>query len=86
MSNLLFGIGLIGLLVVAIIASRSMARFAILTFFTVTVSGAVLQFFSYHSLNVTLGLTQWWLVITGLVLVLLSISLRESQRAFGLVE
>ncbi len=73
MSILLFGIGLIGLLAFAIIASRSMARFAILTFFTVTVSGAGLQFFSYHSLSVTFGLTQWWLVITGLVLVLLSI-------------
>jgi hypothetical protein len=72
-SNLLFGIGLIGLLAVAIIASRSMARFAILTLFTVTVSGAILQFFSSHSLEVTFGLTQWWLLITGLVLVLLSI-------------
>ena len=71
-SNLLFGIGLIGLLAVAIIVSRSMARFAILTLFTVTVSGAILQFFSSHSLDVTFGLTQWWLLGTGLVLVLLS--------------
>ena len=72
-SNLLFSIGLIGLLAVAIIASRSMARFAILTLFTVTVSGAVLQFFSSHSLDVTFGLTQWWLLVTGLILALLAI-------------
>jgi hypothetical protein len=71
-SNLLFSIGLIGLLAVAMIASRSMARFAILTLFTLTASGAILQFFSSHSLEVTLGLTQWWLLVTGLVLVLLS--------------
>ena len=71
-SNLLFSIGLIGLIAVAIIASRSMARFAILTLFTVTVSGAILQFFSFHSLDVTFGLTQWWLLVTGLVLALLS--------------
>jgi hypothetical protein len=72
-SNLLFSIGLIGLLAIAIIASRSMARFAILTLFTVTVSGAILQFLSSHSLNVTFGVTQWWLLVTGLVLALLSI-------------
>ncbi|WP_213999875.1 hypothetical protein [Arsukibacterium sp.] len=73
MSNLIFGIGLIGILAVAIIASRSLARFAILTLFTVMVSGAILQFFSSHSLDVTFGLTQWWLLVTGLVLALLSI-------------
>lgn len=73
MSNLLFGIGLIGLVAVAIIVSRSMARFAILTLFTVTVSGVILQFFSYHSLEVTFGLTQMWLLITGVVLALLSL-------------
>jgi hypothetical protein len=50
-----------------------MARFAILTLFTVTVSGAILQFLSSHSLNVTFGVTQWWLLVTGLVLALLSI-------------
>jgi len=71
-SNLLSSIGLIGLLAVSIIASRSMARFAILTLFTLTVSGAILQFLSSHSLEVTLGLTQWWLLATGLLLVLLS--------------
>jgi len=72
-SNLLFSIGLIGLLAFTIVASRSMARFAILTLFTVTVSGAVLQFCSYHSLAVTFGLTQWWLLATGIVLALLSL-------------
>ena len=72
MSNLLFGISLIALLAIAIIASRSMARFAVLTLFTVTVSGAVLQFLSYHSLAVTFGLTRWWLLVTGLVLAALS--------------
>jgi hypothetical protein len=71
-SNLLFGIGLIALLALAIIASRSMARFVILTLFTVTVSGAVLQFLSSHSLAVTFGLTQWWLLVTALLLVALS--------------
>jgi len=72
-SNLLFGIGLIGLLSAAIIASRSMARFAILTLFTVTVSGAILQFLGDYSLEVTFGLTQWWLLVTGVVLALLSV-------------
>ncbi len=69
MSNLLFGISFIALIALAIIASRSMARFAIVTLFTVTVSGAFLQFLSYHSLSVTLGLTQWWLLVTALLLV-----------------
>jgi len=68
-SNLLFGISFIALIALAIIASRSMARFAIVTLFTVTVSGAFLQFLSYHSLSVTLGLTQWWLLVTALLLV-----------------
>ncbi len=69
MSNLLFGISFIALIALALIASRSMARFAIVTLFTVTVSGAFLQFLSYHSLSVTLGLTQWWLLVTALLLV-----------------
>ena len=69
MSNLLFGISFIALIALAIIASRSMARFAIITLFTVTISGAFLQFLSDHSLSVTLGLTQWWLLVTALLLV-----------------
>lgn len=73
MSNLLFGISLIVLLTIAIFASRSMARFAILSLFTVSISGAALQFLSYHSLAVTFGLTQWWLLVTVLVLAALSI-------------
>lgn len=72
MSNLLFGISFFALLALAIIAGRSMARFAVLTLFTVTLSGAVLQFLSYHSLSVTFGLTQWWLLVTALVLLGLS--------------
>ena len=83
-SNLLFGISLIGLLAVAIIASRSMARFAILTLFTVTVSGALLQFLSYHSLAVTFELTQWWLLITGVVLALLSFYFGRSTGSSAL--
>jgi hypothetical protein len=72
-SNLLFGISFIALIALAIIASRSMARFAIITLFTVTVSGAFLQFLSDHSLSVTLGLTQWWLLVTALLLVGISL-------------
>jgi hypothetical protein len=83
-SNLLFSIGLIGLLAVAIIASRSMARFAILTLFTIMVSGAILQFFSFHSLDVTFELTQWWLLITGLVLALISFYYRRATGDLAL--
>lgn len=79
-SNLLFGIGLIGLLAIAIIASRSMARFAIVTLFIFTVSGAILQFCSYHSIAVTFGLTQWWLLATGVVLVLVSFYYGRAAR------
>jgi hypothetical protein len=52
--------------------SRSLARFAVLVLFSVTVSGAILQFLFSDSLVVNLLFTQWWLVATGIVLVILS--------------
>jgi hypothetical protein len=72
--NLLFSISLIALVALAILTSRSMARFSVLTLFTVTISGAILQFLSEYSLPVNLSLIQWWLVATGVVLVALAYS------------
>jgi hypothetical protein len=69
--NLIFSVVLIALVVLALLASRSMARFAILTLFAVTTSGALLQFLGDRSLLVNQSLLSWWLVATGLALVAL---------------
>jgi hypothetical protein len=71
-SNLLFSVGFMALIATAILVGRSLARFAILTLFTLTVSGAILQFLFSDSGVVNLAFTQWWLLVTGIVLVVLS--------------
>lgn len=69
MGNLLFSTVLIALAVLALLASRSLARFAVLMLFAVTTSGALLQFLGDRSLLVNQSLLSWWLVATGVALV-----------------
>ena len=82
MSNLLFSIGFIALLGMSVFLARSLARFAILTLFSITISGAILQFLAQHWLTVDLLLTQWWLLATGVILVATSYAAgRRGQRS-----
>lgn len=72
MGDLIFSVVFIALIGISVVLTRSLARFAVLTLFSVSITGAVLQFLVSHTYVVTFGVARWWLLGAGVGLVILS--------------